>query len=212
MNRRSLLKSAFGGVAATGAIKVMGLCGLGATPEQPLGPFYPEKRQFDEDNDLTFVKGRSGTAKGDIIYLAGTVTDENCQPIKGALVEIWQACETGRYNHSGDPNVNAKLDPNFQYWGKDVSRDGGLYNFKTIVPGEYPANSTWVRPPHIHFKVQCHGYKELVTQLYFAGVENNKYDLILQSLSAEDKSKVVQPIKPHAGNNWVSFNIQLEKF
>ena len=211
MKRRDMLKGVLGGVATTGVTKAMGFCGLGSTPEQPLGPFYPERDQQDKDNDLVYVKGRSAGASGEVIHVTGVVTDENCAPIKGALVEIWQACDTGRYNHSGDPNVGAALDPNFQYWGRDVSKENGQYTFRTIFPGEYPATANWIRPPHIHFKISCRGYKELVTQLYFSGMETNKGDRILQALPETEKQKVVMPLQNVNNQIWVQFNIQLEK-
>jgi protocatechuate 3,4-dioxygenase beta subunit len=111
-------------------------------------------------------------------------------PVPNALVEIWQACATGKYNHPGDPNP-AKLDPNFQYWGKAITDANGKYDFKTIIPGHYPASANWERPPHIHYKVHALGFHELTTQLYFAGHPLNDRDLILQDLKPAERELVL---------------------
>ncbi len=188
-------------------------CGVGQkTPPQPDGPFYPMLAQVDTDWDLVQVAGAKASAKGKIIIIEGQVTDQRCLPVSGALVEIWQACESGRYNHPSDPNT-AALDPNFQYWGKAVTDNQGKYKFRTIIPGAYPADSGWVRPPHIHCKVARLGYIELITQMYFSGESLNAKDLILARLKKSDQAKVIIDFKtldrvPHPTG---IFNIQLEK-
>lgn len=190
------------GTNRSGALKSSGLlagdslsCRDGKTPTQPEGPFYPIQDQLDKDNDLTRVEGRAERALGQIIYVRGRVLDINCQPIKGALVEIWQACESGKYDHPGDPNP-APLDQNFQYWGQNVTQADGTYVFKTILPGAYPASADWMRPPHIHFKISHLGSLDLITQLYFAGDVLNDRDLILQRLPLRERQKVIAPLLP----------------
>jgi len=192
-NRRKLLKGtlmSLGGISlATGTTKAaLQSCGL--TPAQTEGPFYPVEDQLDKDSDLTFVKHKRKSAKGEVIILKGVVRDQNCKVIKDTLVEIWQACSTGKYNHPGDPNP-AKLDPNFQYWGRSLTNDKGEYSFKTVIPGFYQATSNWMRPAHIHLKVHRRGFEELTSQVYFKGDPYNKSDKILQSLTKEEQSKVI---------------------
>ena len=193
-SRKDFLKSSFKTVLSIGAASTLlgkalaNECSL--TPPQTEGPFYPIQDQKDKDSDLTYVQGRSGKAKGQIIYVMGIIKDESCQPIEGALVEIWQACESGRYNHASDPNP-APLDPNFQYWGRSISDKQGKYSFKTILPGNYPAAPGWIRPSHIHYKVQKRGFHELTTQMYFEGNEYNAGDKILRALPPSERSKVI---------------------
>ena len=217
MNRRSLLKNGALSTAALLAIplsaKAAGQCSTSTkTPPQTSGPFYPVVDQIDTDADLIMVSGSSAGAKGRIVIIEGIVTDQTCKPVSGALVEIWQACESGRYNHPSDTNT-AALDPNFQYWGKAVSDNQGRYKFRTVVPGAYPADTDWVRPPHIHFKIARLGYIELITQMYFTGESLNAKDLILQILKKSDQAKVIVEFKqvvdvPHPVG---VFNIQIEK-
>ncbi|MCF8057665.1 MAG: hypothetical protein K9K67_00100 [Bacteriovoracaceae bacterium] len=182
-------------------------CGI--TPEQTEGPFYPIADQLDKNTDLTQIEGRSARALGEVCFIAGVVQDEFCQPVPGALVEIWQACVTGKYNHPADPNP-AKIDPNFQYWGRTVTDKNGEYLFKTIVPGAYPATSTWMRPPHIHFKVHLRGFEELTTQMYWKGHALNKTDRILQTLSQKERELVEVEFKNRRGFPFGQFNLTLK--
>jgi len=199
LNRRQFFKGALGMLAGIGVShtalgrSVTNMCGL--TAKQPEGPFYPVQDQPDKDNDLTQVRGKKDKAKGQILYVFGQILNEKCEPISRALVEIWQAAESGKYNHPGDPNP-APLDPNFQYWGKDVSDENGKYSFKTIIPGNYPAGDGWIRPSHIHYKVQRRGFFELITQLYFEGNPYNEKDRILRSLSPQESESVIVKLIP----------------
>ncbi len=135
------------------------------TPPQTSGPFYPGESQFGTDQDLTQVAGSSVRAKGQVVYVKGKVVDQHCNPIQNANVELWQACASGRYNSRKDPNTSAPLDPNFKYWAEAFTKEDGTFMFKTIIPGAYPADHDWTRPPHLHFKVSALGYRELVTQM-----------------------------------------------
>ena len=217
MNRRHLLRTglvAAGGILALSkaSAQVTQACQAALTPVQPEGPFFPVIDQLDKDADLVIVQGRRQQASGEIVLVQGQVTDQFCQPVAGALVEIWQACVSGRYNHPSDTN-SAKLDPNFQYWGKAVTDIKGYYLFRTILPGTYPARENWIRPPHIHFKISQRGYKELITQMFFAGQELNDDDLIFQDLSKEEQKLVVVDFKKD--NKQLhpvgTFNIQILK-
>jgi protocatechuate 3,4-dioxygenase beta subunit len=169
-------------------------CG-GLTPPQTPGPFYPGEARFKPENDLTVVPGAPKRALGQVIYVKGRVIDPLCRPVAGANVEIWQACASGRYDNAKDDNP-APLDPNFRYWGETTTDADGAYIFKTIIPGAYPADTNWIRPPHIHFKVSKLGFHELVTQMYFAGNALNEKDLILGDIPRSDRARVVVAFSP----------------
>lgn len=186
------------GAAAVGAsLKAIAsdVCHPVFTPAQTQGPFYPGERAFGLDTDLTQVPGRPVRAKGRVIYVRGRVVDENCRPIQGANVEIWQACASGKYNAPNDPNP-APLDPNFKYWAETFTNKDGEYMFKTIIPGAYPAARDWDRPPHIHFKVSKLGHRDLVTQMYFKGEALNDSDLIIQDLPEAERQTVIVDFVP----------------
>jgi protocatechuate 3,4-dioxygenase, beta subunit len=197
-NRRSFLKLAgLSGISTLLTMKAASsaVCDFRETPVQPLGPFYPKKFPVDTDVDLTKVTNNGKKAKGQVVIVQGIVTDEFCRPVKGAIVEIWQACHTGKYNHPSDTSEN-ELDPDFQYYGTMKTNEQGEYSFKTIKPGSYLASEKWRRPPHIHYKVSLSGYHQLITQLYFAGDELNNTDRILQDIEHADQKKVVVDFLP----------------
>jgi protocatechuate 3,4-dioxygenase beta subunit len=215
--RRQLLKN---GILSTTALLVAPrvlqaqsqTCAKSKTPAQAEGPFYPVVDQLDTDADLINLKGSQKFAKGQVVMIQGVVTDQNCQPVKSVLVEIWQACHTGKYDHPSDPNP-AAIDPDFQYWGKALTNDKGEYRFRTIVPGAYQADRDWVRPPHVHFKISKLGYMELITQMYFAGHTLNSRDKILQRLPKTEQEKLIVYFNNRQGSQHPTgqFNIQIEK-
>jgi protocatechuate 3,4-dioxygenase, beta subunit len=164
------------------------------TEEQVLGPFYPITKPLDRDADLTHLRGRRASAKGQIIHLMGRVVNPNGKPLAGIKLEIWQANVHGRYAHINDPN-DAPLDPNFQGYGVQVTDAKGQFRFKTIKPRAYPTGlADWSRPPHIHYYVTGR-HEALVTQMYFPGEELNAKDRLLQS-AAPNQATLIARVEP----------------
>jgi protocatechuate 3,4-dioxygenase, beta subunit len=147
----------------------MPLVPLPATLTERTGPVFSGAMLCGGENDLTAQ--HSGPPIGERIYVHGRVLDENGRPVRGALVEIWQANSAGRYRHKVD-TYDAPLDPNFTGEGRTLTDDHGHYCFKTIKPGPYPwgnHHNAW-RPSHIHFSLFGAGIlSRLVTQMYFPG-------------------------------------------
>src|SRR5438067_5053561 len=121
------------------------------TPQQTEGPFYPDHLPLDTDNDLLIVNDSITPAVGEITHLSGRVLDARGNPIRNALVEIWQVDHTGAYIHSGSMNRNGR-DANFQGFGRFLTGSTGEYYFRTIKPVAYPG-----RTPHIHFALKMKG-------------------------------------------------------
>ena len=194
-DRRKFINIGLGTIAGlvSGGVK-SDSCDFFVTPKQPEGPFYPEEKPLDMNADLTKVAGHLKKATGEEIVVKGVIQDQFCKPIENAVVEVWQACQTGRYNHPSDTST-AKLDPHFQYYALMKTNSKGEYSYKTIIPGAYKASRNWIRPPHIHYKVSLRGYEELITQLYFKNHWLNQKDSILNGLDDEQRSKVVVDFK-----------------
>lgn len=166
--------------------------GLRQTAADIMGPFYPVLRPLDEDMDLTRVQGKPGRAQGQILHLAGRVTNRRGQPVAGARIELWQANTHGRYSHASDPNTAAPLDENFQGFSRQLADAQGCFRFKTVIPGYYPvldADPVWTRTRHLHFDVSGQ-HDRVVTQVYFQGDALNDSDLLYQALSPEDRATV----------------------
>lgn len=184
-NRRKFLQSLGIGVVSGGALVSSSVLAQNRviTPPQTEGPFFPVFSPLELDADLTRLAGKNEIAKGKKVVVFGIVLDAMGRPVEGAVIDIWQACFSGRYRHPQDPNTGVPLDPNFQYWAKLTTNENGEFRFKTIVPGAYPATNNWDRPPHVHFRVSSWGHEDLTTQMYFKGHPLNDVDLILQETS-----------------------------
>ena len=146
------------------------------------GPVFGEDALEPGDNDLTTQ--HEGEALGERIVVSGRVLDEAGRPIRGALLEVWQANAAGRYRHEVDDHP-APLDPNFSGAGRCLTDDDGNYRFVTIKPGAYPwgnHENAW-RPAHIHFSLFGRAFTErLVTQMYFPGDPLFAYDPIFNAV------------------------------
>jgi protocatechuate 3,4-dioxygenase beta subunit len=144
-----------GRVALIGLGLVLAL-GAAAPAQSPCPPTRP-------DMEGPFYKPdaprREATGKG--LLVSGTVRSAtDCQPIRGARVEWWQANPAGRYDDA--------------HRGTQIAESGG-YRFETDFPPPY-----FGRPSHIHLKAFAPGHRPLTTQLYPKGGEREvAFDLVL---------------------------------
>lgn len=208
MNRRNFLKnSVLGSIIALQHKPAHGA--LAPTPNEIQGPFYPVVAQQDKDFDLTHIQGRSDSALGQHVVITGHVLDANGAPVENATVDIWQANAAGKYRHPHDPNP-APIDENFQGWGIILTEKDGSFRFKTVLPGAYPVNRSWTRPPHIHFKVTKRGYVELITQMYFPNQALNKVDKLLQRKSPDEQALMIAKESSSAPGTYY-YPIHIEK-
>jgi len=149
------------------------------------GPVFGHETVQASDADLT--RQHSGEPLGERILVSGRVLDEEGRPVRGALIELWQANAAGRYRHDLD-NHAAPLDPNFTGCGRVLTDDQGAYSFVSIKPGAYPwrnHENGW-RPAHIHFSLFGAGIlSRLVTQMYFPGDPLFARDPIFNSIPDE---------------------------
>jgi protocatechuate 3,4-dioxygenase beta subunit len=103
----------------------------------------------------------SGGVRGTPLLLTGDVVDRSCRPVRGALLDFWQADDAGRYDNEG-----------YRLRGHQFADGRGRFALRTIVPG---------RTRHIHVKVQRPHGRILTTQLYFPGEPRNRTDGIFDS-------------------------------
>jgi protocatechuate 3,4-dioxygenase beta subunit len=127
--------------------------GGGATHSQTEGPFFvprsPRRTSLIE-------AGVEGTR----LSLAGVVLSTSCEPVRGALLDFWQADGRGEYDNEG-----------FRLRGHQRTDARGRYRLETVVPGRYTG-----RTRHIHVKVQPPSGALLTTQLYFPDEPGNDSD------------------------------------
>jgi protocatechuate 3,4-dioxygenase, beta subunit len=159
------------------------------------GPVFGEDAVDALDYDLTRRHG--GEPLGERIVVSGRVLDRDGRPVRGALVEVWQANAAGRYIHEGDQHP-APLDPNFTGAGRCLTDDDGGYRFVTVKPGAYPWRNhpnAW-RPAHIHFSLFGRAFtNRLVTQMYFPGDPLFDADPIFQSVrDAQARGRLISAL------------------
>jgi protocatechuate 3,4-dioxygenase beta subunit len=159
---------------------------LEQTLSEITGPRFGPESVSDADANLSRWNG--GEALGERIVVTGRVLDEDARPIRGTLVEIWQANAAGRYAHDVDQH-DAPLDPHFCGVGRVMTDENGVYRFLTVKPGVYPWRNhynAW-RPQHIHFSLFGPSFAtRLVTQMYFPGDPLLALDPIFNSVPDPD--------------------------
>jgi protocatechuate 3,4-dioxygenase beta subunit len=154
------------------------------TPSQTIGPFFPKALLREGDDDLACLTPGDPRAQGVPITVRGHVFDDSGRPVRGALIEVWQANKWGKYDHPVDITPEP-LDPNFKGYGRMLTDPEGRYFFRSIKPGAYPnpGYDDWYRPPHIHFSIFAAGVQcRLITQMYFPGEKLNDIDPILNGV------------------------------
>jgi len=123
------------------------------TVRESEGPFF--KPSSPQRADL-----REEGLAGRPLDVSGFVMSRKCSPVTRALIDVWQADETGRYDNRG-----------FRLRGHLFTDAGGRFALRTILPGAYEG-----RTRHIHVKVQAPGRPVLTTQLYFPDEPLNRSD------------------------------------
>lgn len=129
------------------------------TINQTEGPFY--KPSTPERSVL-----READIVGVPLIVEGFVTDTQCRPIAGAVIDLWSCDGEGVYDNDG-----------FRLRGHQFTDLNGYYRFSTVRPVAYKAGFAW-RTPHIHVKVQGRNTSLLTTQLYFPDEPLNRRDSI----------------------------------
>ncbi len=165
------------------------LISIRQTLSERTGPLFSASELGKRDDDLILNFAKDGLPVGERIVVHGFVRDELGQPVRHALVEVWQANASGRYRHKKDQYIGA-LDPNFGGCGRVLTDANGHYRYRTIKPGPYPWRNRineW-RPSHIHYSIQGDGWAQrLITQMYFEGDTLIPGCPILQSIPDEEQ-------------------------
>lgn len=144
------------------------------TPRQIEGPYYTP--QTPRRSNL--IDG----LPGEILVLEGRVLSTTCQPVAGAIVDLWSCDAQGVYDNTG-----------FKLRGHQITNAQGWYRFETLMPGAY-GNSSFRRTPHLHVKIQPPASSLLTTQLYFPDQPLNQRDGFFNpALLVKIEQKAKQP-------------------
>jgi len=148
------------------------------TPWVTQGPLYPDTLPLDSDNDFIIVSNSVTPAVGEITHLTGRLLGLQGEPIRNAIVEIWQVDSTATYLKERSRKPPGSFDVNFQGFGRFETGSSGEYYFRTIKPVPYSGRPA----PHIHLMVRIKGHEPWTTQLYVKGHPGNARDHIYRDI------------------------------
>ena len=129
-------------------------CGI--TPRQTEGPYYFDAGQVRRD----ITEGKPGTP---LLVELQLVEAGSCEPIRGAVVDIWHPDAAGQYSgYRGQGDNGTDTSGETFLRGTQITDANGLVEFETIYPGWYPG-----RTAHIHFKAYTDERTYVTSQMYF---------------------------------------------
>lgn len=153
------------------------------TPSQTAGPFLhigmvptAAGRGMEKMADPTLLS--EPNSMGERIRIEGEIVDGTGAMVKDALVEIWQADTSGRYDGNS-----------FHGWARSVTDfSTGRFFFETVKPGVTPFHDGRPQAPHILLSIFARGINlHLQTRMYFSDEASaNATDPILQMLGESD--------------------------
>jgi len=151
----------------------------GATPWQTVGPFFHYALPYPEGELV------AGASRAGAITLHGYVRDGEGTGLPDALVEVWQADESGAFVDA--PGIYAApVDDGFRGFGRAATDKDGHYTFTTVKPTGVPTEDGAAQAPHIAMSVFARGMlRRVVTRVYFDDeAEANATDPLLTSVEA----------------------------
>ena len=141
----------------------------GATESTVFGPFHREGAPELPSGGNIAPRDASGTPT----IVSGRVLDPAGGPIAGALLDVWQADSSGRYDSQYADSDELHMRGRFR------TDAGGRYLVRTVRPVHYAVPDDGPvgrmlratgrhprRPAHIHFVVSAEGYEPVTTHLF----------------------------------------------
>lgn len=122
-----------------------------------LGPCYAETLERQDVSE-----GVSGLP----MRLALQIVDDGCEPVSGAVVDIWHCSPSGLYSgaDAADMCTTGDSAARASKWfrGTQTTDASGRVDFDSCFPGWYSS-----RAVHIHFQVRKGGKEYVTSQLFF---------------------------------------------
>ncbi len=141
----------------------------GASESTVLGPFHVEGAP-----ELEMGANICLDAKGEDMVIAGRILDTGGQPIKDAVIDVWQANDEGFYDVQ-----QQGIQPDFNLRGVFRTGADGRYWFRAVKPKYYPIPDDGpvgkllgalsrhpYRPAHLHYIIKAHGFETLTTHIF----------------------------------------------
>jgi len=172
------------------------------TPSQTVGPFF--NIGLPGVDSKLVPEGADGA-----IRLTGVVYDGEGEVAPDALLEIWQANRSGRYDHPDDRRDDLPLEEGFRGYGRAETGEDGSFEFVTVKPGPVPAPDGAQQAPHIMMSVLARGLlARLATRVYFGDeAQANEADPVLSSVEPDRRETLVATVD---GEGAYRFDIRLQ--
>jgi protocatechuate 3,4-dioxygenase, alpha subunit len=174
------------------------------TPSQTVGPFFHDAL-LDEDRSELVSQNHPRAVR-----IAGTVYDGAGESVPDAMIEIWQANESGRYSDPTGDRENLSHEPGtFSGFGRSGTDADGRFSFVTVKPGPVPGPDGRLQAPHVMVSVFARGLlKRLVTRIYFPDEgDSNARDPVLSSIEDPEFRKT---LVAHDEGGVLRFDIHLQ--
>jgi protocatechuate 3,4-dioxygenase, alpha subunit len=150
---------------------------------------------------------------GERIVIEGRVLDGSGEPLREALVEIWQADAEGRHPAQADGQGRAG-ETRFRGWGRaGTDFDTGLFRFETIKPGRVALPRGGFSAPHVNFWIVSRGVNiGLHTRMYFSDEgAANAVDPVLGMIHPESRrATLIARRSERGGKPLYAFDIHLQ--
>lgn len=184
---------------------------LKQTPSQTVGPFFsfglaPEQYGYDFASAASAVLADAATS-GTRIRIVGRVMDGEQKPLGDALVEIWQADGTGRYDQPVGPGTSNALFSGFGRMGTGTDPEK-RFIFETVMPGAVATDQA----PHVTLVVFARGMlNHLYTRMYFSDMaEANASDPVLQTVPPARRHTLIARREQEQEGLTYHFDIRLQ--
>jgi protocatechuate 3,4-dioxygenase beta subunit len=149
---------------------------------------YPGRQKIIKSNKVAIPAGKAVYARGEPLTLQGRIYDEDCVPVQGASLELWQADTTGKYKYPNNGTLISS-NPAFAGSGKTMTNNMGEYQFITVFPGAYAS-----RAPHIHLRISHPDFETLSTEVFFDGDHRNAGDPKLNMLVGKMRKRLMADV------------------
>lgn len=183
----------------------------GGTPRTIEGPLYVAGAPLVE-GEVNISKDPDDTGS---LYMRGSVTGPNGEPVRDAILHVWHANSKGWYSHF-DPT--GEQSP-FNNRARIKLGPDGCYAFHSRMPNGYsvpPGGATdrlmkavgrhGNRPAHVHFFIEAPGYRALTTQINFGDDPFAKDDFAFGTREG------LLPVPQRQGDSaYIAFDFQLQR-
>jgi protocatechuate 3,4-dioxygenase beta subunit len=167
---------------------------------------YPGFQRIPTTNNLIRPEGKPDEAPGQRVILVGKVLDNQCNPLPGVTVELWQP---DPYSKLVIPSKGDMATPQamFAGGGRTYTQIDGTFSFTTLFPGTLYVCELrnregkclkWLeRAPFFNIRITGKPVAgPFLVGLFFENDRRNPTDPVYKKLSPENQQRITQRVLP----------------